>query len=54
MLDAHTLGIVLHELAHLVTPEHDHRFVDRLQFLAGLFARRLAEDPGLAALLRGC
>jgi hypothetical protein len=54
VLDAHTLGIVLHELAHLVTPEHDHRFVDRLQFLAGLFARRLAEDPGLAALLRGC
>ncbi len=54
VLDAHTLGIVLHELAHLVTPEHDHRFVDRLQFLAGLLARRLADEPSLAPLLRGC
>jgi hypothetical protein len=54
LLDPHTLGIVLHELAHLVTPEHDHRFVDRLQLLAGLLARRMAEDPSLAALLRGC
>ncbi len=54
VLDPHTVGIVLHELAHLVTPEHDHRFVDRLQFLAGMLARRLTEDPSLAALLRGC
>lgn len=52
LLDPHTLGIVLHELAHLVTPEHDQRFVDRLQLLAGLLARRLAEQPGLAAALR--
>ncbi len=52
VLDPHTLGIVLHELAHLVTPEHDLRFVDRLQLLAGLLARRLAEQPGLAAALR--
>jgi hypothetical protein len=51
-LDPHTSGIVLHELAHLVTPEHDQRFVDRLQLLAGLLARRLAEQPGLAQALR--
>lgn len=54
VLDPHTLGIVIHELAHLVTQEHDARFIDRLQFLAGLLARRLADDPSLAALLRGC
>lgn len=54
VLDPHTLGIVLHELAHLVTPEHDHRFVDRLQFLAGALARRLVDEPALAPLLRGC
>jgi hypothetical protein len=54
VFDPHTLGIVLHELAHLVTPEHDHRFVDRLQFLAGALARRLVDEPALAPLLRGC
>lgn len=53
VLDPTTLGVVLHELAHLDTPEHDHRFIDRLQQLAGLTARVLAEGgPDLAAALR--
>lgn len=43
VLDPHTLGVVLHEIAHLETPEHDQRFIDRLQFLAGHTARVLAE-----------
>lgn len=52
-LDPTTLGVVLHELAHLASPEHDHRFIDRLQQLAGTTARLLAEGgPALAAALR--
>lgn len=55
VLDPNTMGVVLHELAHLVSPEHDQRFVDRLQFLAGSLARTLsAGGPALAeALVRG-
>lgn len=53
ILDPATLGLVLHELAHLETPEHDHRFIDRLQHLAGKTARLLAEGgPELARALR--
>jgi predicted metal-dependent hydrolase len=45
--------VVLHEIAHLETLEHDHRFIDRLQHLAGKTARLLAEGgPELAAKLR--
>ncbi len=53
ILDPSTLGVVLHEIAHLETPEHDHRFIDRLQHLAGKTARLLAEGgPALAEKLR--
>jgi len=53
ILDPSTLGVVLHEIAHLETPEHDHRFIDRLQHLAGKTARLLAEGgPELAEKLR--
>lgn len=53
-LDPRTLGLVLHEIAHLETAEHDHRFIDRLQLLAGQTAKVMAEGgPGLAAALRG-
>jgi hypothetical protein len=53
VLDPTTLGVVLHEIAHLETAEHDHRFIDRLQWLAGQTAKVLAEaDPDLAAALR--
>ncbi|MFK7991384.1 MAG: ATP-binding protein [Sandaracinaceae bacterium] len=53
ILDPGTLGVVLHELAHLETAEHDHRFIDRLQHLAGKTARLLAEGgPELAEGLR--
>jgi hypothetical protein len=53
ILDPQTLGVVLHELAHLETPEHDHRFIDRLQWLAGQTGKVLAEGgPALAARLR--
>ncbi|MBX3269744.1 MAG: ATP-binding protein [Sandaracinaceae bacterium] len=53
ILEPMTLGVVLHEIAHLETPEHDHRFIDRLQHLAGKTARLLAEGgPELAAKLR--
>lgn len=53
VLDPATIGVVLHELAHLVSPEHDHRFIDRLQQLAGILARLLGEGgPELAAALR--
>ncbi len=54
ILDPATLGVVLHEIAHLETPEHDHRFIDRLQLLAGQTARVLCEGgPDLAHRLRG-
>lgn len=53
ILDPATLGVVLHEIAHLETAEHDHRFIDRLQHLAGKTARLLAEGgPALAEGLR--
>lgn len=53
ILDAQTLGVVLHEIAHLETAEHDHRFIDRLQHLAGKTARLLGEGgPELAEALR--
>lgn len=53
VLDPATLGVVLHELAHLVTLEHDHRFIDRLQYLGGACARLFAEGgPELAEKLR--
>lgn len=52
-LDPATMGVVLHELAHLVTLEHDHRFIDRLQFLGGALAKLLAEGGSeLGARLR--
>jgi hypothetical protein len=53
ILEPHTLGLVLHEIAHLETPEHGHAFIDRLQHLAGLTAKVFAEGgPPLAAALR--
>ena len=53
VLDPSTMGVVLHELAHLASAEHDHRYIDRLQFLAGALARLLGEGgPALAAALR--
>ena len=36
-----TLGVILHELAHLGHPEHDHAFIDQLQTLAGRTAALL-------------
>jgi hypothetical protein len=53
VLEPYTLGVVLHELAHLESPEHDNGFIERLQFLAGQVAKLLADgDPGLARSLR--
>jgi hypothetical protein len=53
ILEPRTLGLVLHEIAHLETAEHDHRFIDRLQLLAGQTAKVLAEGgPPLADALR--
>jgi len=53
VLEPQTLGVVLHEIAHLETAEHNHRFIDRLQLLAGLTAKVLSEGgPSLAAALR--
>ncbi len=53
ILDPSTLGVVLHEIAHLETLEHDLRFIDRLQMLAGMTAKVLAEGgPALAKALR--
>lgn len=53
VLEPATLGVVLHELAHLDTPEHDHRFIERLQLLAGQAAKVLAAGgPALADRLR--
>ncbi|MEM9196201.1 MAG: ATP-binding protein, partial [Myxococcota bacterium] len=53
VLDPYTLGIVLHEIAHLETPEHDLRFIDRLQWLGGQTAKVLSEGgPELGAALR--
>ncbi|MDH5491287.1 MAG: ATP-binding protein [Myxococcales bacterium] len=53
ILEPGTFGVVLHELAHLDTPEHDLRFIERLQLLAGQASRILAEGgPELADALR--
>ncbi len=53
ILDPQTLGVVLHEIAHLETPEHDRRFVERLQLIAGATARLLSErGPEFAAAWR--
>lgn len=54
VLDPFTFGVVLHELAHLGrNPEHDTRFIDRLQQMAGVSARLLCEGgPTLADALR--
>lgn len=54
VLEPYTFGIVLHELAHFETQEHDRRFVDRLQQLAGRAVHLLAEGgTPLADALRG-
>lgn len=53
ILEPHTFGVVIHELAHLDSLEHDMRFIDRLQLIAGQAARTLAEGgPTLADALR--
>lgn len=53
VLEPGTLGVVLHELAHLETAEHDHRFIERLQTLAGKTAKVMAEGgTELAQALR--
>jgi len=53
ILSPHTFGVVLHELAHLDSLEHDMRFIDRLQLIAGQAVKVLAEGgPQLAAALR--
>lgn len=48
-----TLGIVFHELAHHFVAEHDHRFLDHLQHIAGRAASLLAsmDAASLARLL---
>lgn len=44
VLDPFTFGVLLHELAHLArNPEHDTRFIDRLQQMAGAAARLMGE-----------
>lgn len=55
VLEPTTLGVVLHELAHLVTAEHDRRFIDRLQYLGAATANLLAEGgrPLTDALRQG-
>ena len=53
ILAPHTLGVVLHELSHLDSLEHDMRFIDRLQLIAGQAVKVLAEGgPDLAKALR--
>lgn len=54
VLDPFTFGVVLHELAHLGrNPEHDSRFIDCLQQLAGASARLLGDGgPTFAEALR--
>lgn len=55
VLEPTTLGVVLHELAHLVTAEHDRRFIDRLQYLGAATAMLLGAGgaPLSDALRRG-
>lgn len=53
VLEPYTLGVVLHEIAHLEAPEHDHGFIERLQFLAGQAGKLLADGgPSLAQAIR--
>jgi hypothetical protein len=52
-LDPYTLGVVLHEIAHLETAEHDRKFIDRLQHLAAHTTKVFAEGgPDLAEAFR--
>jgi hypothetical protein len=44
-LDPATLGLLLHELAHDASGEHDVTFTRRLQALAGRALRRVADRP---------
>ncbi len=48
-LEAQTLGIILHELAHEAGDEHDFAFIDRLERYAGKALRCLVERPDLLA-----
>jgi hypothetical protein len=53
VLEPTTLGVVLHELAHLVSVEHDRRFIDRLQYLGAATAKLMAQGGAeLCAALR--
>ncbi len=53
ILEPHTLGVVMHEIAHLDTPEHDQRFIERLQLIAAHTVRVLSEGgPELAKRFR--
>jgi hypothetical protein len=44
-----TLGIILHELAHEASDEHDFAFIDRLESFAGRALRCLVDRPDLLA-----
>ncbi len=48
-----TLGILFHELAHNFVTEHDHRFIEHLQSLAGRAAALLAgmDSASIAGLI---
>ncbi len=50
-----TLGIVFHELAHNFVTEHDHRFIEQLQSLAGRAAALLAgmDAASISGILEG-
>jgi hypothetical protein len=52
-VEPQTLGVILHELAHLETAEHDHRFIERLGRLAGAAARLLGEGGNHTLALAG-
>ncbi len=50
-----TLGIIFHELAHNFVTEHDHRFIEHLQSLAGRAAALLAgmDAASIAGIFEG-